>query len=71
MKLKVFNLLISEGFATVTEAAKELGCSGERVRQLCRAGTLRHGKHGKKYVIPWVVLREYAQELLKRTNSAA
>lgn len=39
--------------------AEHWGCSDEKIRQMCNAGSLRHFKIGKHYRIPADAVEEY------------
>ncbi len=57
--------LIDEGFATVQQAARFLGCSKSRVYELVNGGVLSNAKLGGRIVIPRASLKMYAAKRLK------
>ena len=55
---------VSEGFATVAEAAEFLRLSRAKVYQLMESGDLLFGKFGKARRVPWAALRAFAVKCL-------
>lgn len=56
--------LISDGYASVAQAAEFLAISPRQVYNLIHAQVLSHAQHGGKYVLPWRALKHYASERL-------
>ena len=56
--------LVSEGFATVAEAAKFFSLGRSKVYALMDAGELTYGKIGKARRIPWRAIRAFARDSL-------
>lgn len=58
--------MVAEGFAKPREAAAYLGVSLKWIYHLVRANGISHIRLGKRIVIPWGALHEYAATCLKR-----
>jgi excisionase family DNA binding protein len=56
--------IVSDGFATIPEAAKYLNLSRAKVYLMMDVGELKYAKFGRSRRIPWRALKEYAQQNL-------
>jgi len=58
------SLIVEEGFATVTEAARYLRLCPATLYKLMESQELAYAKFGKARRIPWKAIREFAERSL-------
>ena len=57
--------VVAAGFAKPTEAAAFLGIGKTWIYDLIKAGSITHVRHGRRIVIPWSAVHEYAAQKLR------
>jgi len=60
--------LVQEGFASVSEAARFLTYEETKIYEMLNNHVLPFARPGRKRLIPWIALKEYAADLLDKIN---